>query len=414
MRKILFLLFLLPLLAQAQSTFTAPVGYNTGAPTGAPSGLGTRIRFDLLTNKIYTWSPVGLNWQLQGQTIDQIAGTSAPAYTPIQGQSTFTVNGDNPPKLYQYSGSGTTWLCLNCASGSTYTAGTGIAISDSNVISNTGDLSPTNELQNLSLSGSDLSLSNGGGTVTLPGGGIYGGSNYVPSGTVASLLGGFDIGYSANSNLHLDQFGYQLTAINPSHYSSISSTQDGDIAMYCDGNFDFNNGNDLRYVQSEGYQNPNERNIYIFKDDAGSGVPAIYIRNKNSDGFTYIDNSFDGRYIINDNSTSHAGLEYAADYSETIKTHPLSIPDVGTVVELIAEQVKSGYTTGTTDGSGNLVITHGFGATPTTVVATYEGVQPNTLIITAKTSTTFTVKMWSMLDDNWKASTSLGVNWICK
>ena len=51
-------------------------------------------------------------------------------------------------------------------------AGTGISISGTTTrtITNTGDLSATNEIQTLSLSGSDLSLSLGGGTVTLPGG----------------------------------------------------------------------------------------------------------------------------------------------------------------------------------------------------------------------------------------------------
>ena len=50
-------------------------------------------------------------------------------------------------------------------------AGAGISISGTTTrtITNTGDLSATNEIQTLSLSGSDLSLSLGGGTVTLPG-----------------------------------------------------------------------------------------------------------------------------------------------------------------------------------------------------------------------------------------------------
>ena len=52
-----------------------------------------------------------------------------------------------------------------------YTAGNGISIAN-NTITNTGDAdnSATNELQQLSLNGSQLTLSNGGGSVTLPGG----------------------------------------------------------------------------------------------------------------------------------------------------------------------------------------------------------------------------------------------------
>lgn len=49
-------------------------------------------------------------------------------------------------------------------------AGAGIAITG-NEVSNTGDLSNTNEIQTLSLSGSTLNLSSGGGSVNLPSGG---------------------------------------------------------------------------------------------------------------------------------------------------------------------------------------------------------------------------------------------------
>lgn len=49
----------------------------------------------------------------------------------------------------------------------TYTAGTGIDVTGG-VITNTGDLDPFNEIQTLSLAGADLTLSQSGGTVTLP------------------------------------------------------------------------------------------------------------------------------------------------------------------------------------------------------------------------------------------------------
>lgn len=48
-----------------------------------------------------------------------------------------------------------------------YTGGNGIAIAG-NVITNSGDISATNELQTIALNGSQLVLSNGGGAVTLP------------------------------------------------------------------------------------------------------------------------------------------------------------------------------------------------------------------------------------------------------
>jgi hypothetical protein len=74
-----------------------------------------------------------------------------------------------------------TWQNFVVPSG-TLTGGTGITITGT-AINNTGDLSNTNELQTLSLAGSNLTLSNGGGTVTLPSGGSY------TAGTGLSLTG---------------------------------------------------------------------------------------------------------------------------------------------------------------------------------------------------------------------------------
>jgi hypothetical protein len=191
MKKILSALLLILSFApsvSAQTPFTAPWGFNYAAPTGAPSALGTRVRFDITTGRIYTWSPDALNWQLQGYTIDQISGTSAPAYAPVRGQSWFAVNGDTLPRLYQYTGSGTIWKCLNCSDGKTYTAGTGIAISGTNVISNTApdqtvvitgasgtypnfslpDASATNELNTgFDISAGNLRITDAGATRTV-------------------------------------------------------------------------------------------------------------------------------------------------------------------------------------------------------------------------------------------------------
>jgi len=161
MKKLLFLLLLIPFLGNSQATFTAPVGYNTGAPTATPSGVGTRWRFDLLTGKKYTWLPGSLSWDEDARGIDQVAGCSAPLYTPGYNQSTFAVNSCTVPELYQWTGAA--WVRLN--EGEVYTAGTGISIDGSNVITNT---SP-NVVQTLSIAGQDLTLSGGGGTVAIPG-----------------------------------------------------------------------------------------------------------------------------------------------------------------------------------------------------------------------------------------------------
>ncbi len=71
--------------------------------------------------------------------------------------------------------------------GTNYTAGNGIDIND-NVIINTGDLSSTNELQTIALNGSQLLLSNGGGSVTLPTASTYaGGAGISITGTAPTF-----------------------------------------------------------------------------------------------------------------------------------------------------------------------------------------------------------------------------------
>jgi len=66
---------------------------------------------------------------------------------------------------------GTNWI-PSADNGSAYEAGNGITISGNTII-NSGDASATNEIQSLSLSGTNLTLSNGGGSVTLPAGTTY-------------------------------------------------------------------------------------------------------------------------------------------------------------------------------------------------------------------------------------------------
>jgi hypothetical protein len=79
--------------------------------------------------------------------------------------------GATPGQVLKWNGS--TWAPASDNTGNNYTAGPGISITGSApnfTINNTGDNDndPTNEIQTLSLSGNDLTLSNGGGTVNLP------------------------------------------------------------------------------------------------------------------------------------------------------------------------------------------------------------------------------------------------------
>lgn len=158
-KLILFCLFALSLSqAGAQITFTAPVAYTTGVPTGAPSGQGSRIRIDLLTGWLYEWSPVTSGWLKMGQGIDPTSGSVAPAYTPGIGQSWYAVNGAN--QLYRYTGTGTAWDCLNCTAGAVASVNglTGTVLLDLSLsgttLSLTGDASP------VSFAGWDTNASN--------------------------------------------------------------------------------------------------------------------------------------------------------------------------------------------------------------------------------------------------------------
>jgi len=160
-------LFQTALVAQVK---TAGVNYSVGAPAWTPSvNTGSELAIDTISKRLYLWNRNTATWDIQGQGIDVVSGATAPAYVPNQTDSKFAINNDN--ELYYYTGSA--WAYLNA--GATYTAGTGIGIAGT-VISNTGDLSNTNELQTIdtfSVSGQTLSvsLSSDGQparTVTLP------------------------------------------------------------------------------------------------------------------------------------------------------------------------------------------------------------------------------------------------------
>ena len=204
------LLAFLPLFLQAQIQFTAGIPYRLGAPSTAPSTTGSRFQVDLNTQRVYQWSPTLVNWVRVADGITVISGTAPPSYTPVDNQSVFAINaagefwyyngatwetpgvpvsissrlsGDGLPgtplDLAQQGAttgqvlkwSGTAWTPA-ADGGTTYTAGTGIDVTGT-VISNTGDLSATNELQTYSHSGTTSytnTLSNSGGSFTLQSG----------------------------------------------------------------------------------------------------------------------------------------------------------------------------------------------------------------------------------------------------
>lgn len=220
--------------AQAQVNnivLNAGVAYTNGAPTFRPGGKGSRIAIDTVT---WIWyesldNNTG-NWIESGYRVQPISGCSHPAYTPNKHQSVLVINGCdslyyyragawrhiNPPGVsgvawgditgditnqtdlqtalsdkadaahnhplsdVLQSGAtsgqvpkwnGSAWVpATDDNTGTTYTAGTGIAISGGNVISNTGDLSNTNEIQTVSFNSATGNLSiSGGNSASLDG-----------------------------------------------------------------------------------------------------------------------------------------------------------------------------------------------------------------------------------------------------
>ena len=131
---------------------------------------------------------------------DVIGSNHSSIVTALQGKPLSTQS----PNLGQVlKWNGQEWRPDNDATsgGGTYTAGQGIAI-NGNTISNTGDLSNSNELQQLTISGSTLSLSNGGGSVTLPtaNSGYWdnaGGSDIINNNTGTVFIGSQNIPYQA-------------------------------------------------------------------------------------------------------------------------------------------------------------------------------------------------------------------------
>ena len=144
-------------IAQGTGTFI----WVNGAPTSNPGINGAKFAVNQNTYQWYEWT--GSAWTLSGDRAQTISGCAAPLYVPAKNQSRLVVNGCNPVQIFYFRGPLITdWD----EKGITYTAGTGISIA-SGVITNTGDLSNTNELQTLSQGSTTVTLSNGGGTVNV-------------------------------------------------------------------------------------------------------------------------------------------------------------------------------------------------------------------------------------------------------
>ena len=132
MRYLVFIIALFAALqtnAQNNIVYGAGINYTNGAPTFTPPVRTSRVAIDTVTGKWYHFNTPG-GWQLIGNTIEEIAGCTAPAYTPGKGDSKVVINNCSPqPELYFYNGSA--WVLVG--GGSVY-AGEGIRIQNDTII----------------------------------------------------------------------------------------------------------------------------------------------------------------------------------------------------------------------------------------------------------------------------------------
>jgi hypothetical protein len=115
--------------AQNNIAYGAGISYTNGAPSFVPPARTSRVAIDTVTGKWYHYNTPG-GWQLLGNTIEEIAGCTTPAYTPTKGDSKVVINNCTTPEVYFYNGS--TWVQIG--SGSTLAAGEGIRIENDTII----------------------------------------------------------------------------------------------------------------------------------------------------------------------------------------------------------------------------------------------------------------------------------------
>lgn len=310
-------------------------------------------------------------------------------------------------------GTGPTVNIVLSGAGTPYTAGTGIAVSGANVISNTApdqtvtmtdgtgiDVTGTypnftitntspNVVQTLSIAGQDLTLSGGGGTVAIPGGASDalgtgftsgGGTGTIPAGTFAET-----------DNLHIGETnsGIFYKAVTP-----YQATGDG---------FHFTGFEIWDGVSGQsnafGYNNDEETFIMSATNGSSSGAVSldgtgyVHMQSVTPSGSTSFD-MVSGQMLITDSKATPLGAVYNGNYSATIITNPTSLTDVTSVNLLIGKKAFNGnYTatgTATTAFTVTLPVTMP-DATYTPSITPKNALSATGWYISARTTTTFTV-----------------------
>ena len=304
-----------------EANFT-PIGYYT-------SGTGISISDDVITNTAPD-QVVGLT----GGGITVVTGTY-PNFTITSNE----VDGSTTNELQNLSLSGQS-LSISSGTGVTLpvvgvSAGTGIGVSGSGgtfTVTNTGDLSSTNEIQTLSLLGSDLSLSLGGGTVTLPadGNGIYSGSGVVPPGTIATAG---DISLELPGNNFVAKYSVGTTE----NYIGVNNK---DVRIVA-GNSEKSTSMILKPGAAE-YATTDAPFVFYATGLSG-GIDfvtpeiSLVIRNE------YVIGSGEAKMVMTDARTNRKGIEYASEYPD-IANNPTSVPYVKMFADGLIPYAPVSYT----------------------------------------------------------------------
>jgi hypothetical protein len=239
--------------AQNNIAYGAGISYTNGAPSFTPPARTSRVAIDTVTGKWYHFNTPG-GWQLLGNTIEEIAGCTTPAYTPTKGDSKVVINNCTTPEVYFYNGS--TWVWIN--EGTTYYAGEGIRIENDTIILDSlelnelhnvfvpnpinnqvltwdnidkrweaktvADSSATNELQTLSVATNTATLSSGGGSVTIAGAGI----NTVGTAGTTITVTGTEVDGSVSNELQTLSTGTNTLTLSDGGGTVTVDTDPGD------------------------------------------------------------------------------------------------------------------------------------------------------------------------------------------